>query len=552
MKPERDLHAEQELVDKSFDMLCPHVRGNRFIPQWPLPAQAAFLGLHQRLGDDKEVFQALFGGAAGPGKSSALLMGSAQYVHIPSYAGICFRRHAIDLTQPDALLDRAWKWWLPRRDDGSPGAVWQAKKSTFHFPSGARIVFAHLSNPRDHLKYQGAAYQYSAWDELTQWDHARQYEYVGLSRLRRLSSSDQMQIPLRTLSASNPGGPGHNWVMEKFVGGIDSETGEEIIPQHPYVPARLVDNPYLDRETYIRTLMHLHPTVREQLLNGDWRAREQGDYFRAEWFGELLDPEVDTWAPEECVRVRWWDLAGSTKAGASKTSGVRMARHLEGDRAIEHCRSGRWTPGTRDDVILQTAAADGKSVIVGIEIEPGSGGLAQFLSLEKRLKQKGFTVVGVRPTALRTPAHRERFLIVKQGTALTAKVGRADPVAACLERGYIRRGEAPMTLQMQNSSLWGIDRERLHARDGLRCFRGAWTRSFFDSIEGFPPESGKEGVDDVDAMSGAWAWTEANPAGLRRPARPDRKPQIKDPDADYDTMEEEQDQGRDTAGHWTP
>ena len=499
---ERNSEGRERVMD-AFELVCPNVVGNPFIPHWPLPAQAVFLGLHQTHGDNDEVFQALYGGAAGGGKSDALLMAAAQYAwKNPEFAGIMFRRTFADLTQPGALMDRAMEWWLPA------GVKWHGSKGFFRFPSGAKVAFAYLRAPNDHLKYQGAEYQYTAWDELTQWPTARPYEYVGLSRVRRLVGST---VPLRTLAASNPGGPGHNWVMRKFVGGIDPTTGQEVEPDHQYVPARIQDNPYLDQDAYIRGLLHLHPTVREQLLNGDWRAREAGDYFRAEWFGPLLNPEVDTWPSRDCVRIRWWDLAASEKPDAKRTAGVRMARHRSGVRAIEHGRAFKATPGKRDDLIVQTAKADGRGVYVGIEIEPGSGGVAQFHALERRLKSSGYRVIGARPRAELTDA--EGKTMTKTPSASTGKEARADPVASCLERGYQRRGECPDT----GGDWWGLDsgKDLVSEQDGIRLFTGTWTQDFLDEVEGFPDG---ELCDYVDATSGAWSWLEAHPFGVRQPS----------------------------------
>ena len=51
--------------------------------------------------------EALFGGAAGGGKSSALLMSALQYVDVPGYSAILFRKTFADLSLPGALMDRA-------------------------------------------------------------------------------------------------------------------------------------------------------------------------------------------------------------------------------------------------------------------------------------------------------------------------------------------------------------------------------------------------------------------------------------------------------------
>ena len=533
---ERNAQGREKAL-AAFEQVCPNIVDNPFIPHWPLPAQALFLGLHQTKSSGNRVFQALYGGAAGGGKSDSLLMGAAQYAwKHPDFAGIMFRRSFTDLSQPGALMDRALEWWLPQ------GVKWDGTNKIFRFPSGAKIAMAYLSNPSDHLRYQGAEYQYTAWDELTQWPTAKQYQYVGLSRVRRKANSS---VPLRTLSASNPGGPGHNWVLREFVGGPDPMTGEELTPQHAYVPAFIQDNPHLDQDSYMEGLLMLHPTVRDQLLRGDWRARDAGDYFRAEWFGPLLDIETEIWPSSECVRIRWWDLAASEKPGAKRTASVRMARHRSGVRAIEHGRAFKATPGKRDDLIVQTAQGDGHSVYVGIEIEGGSGGPAQFYALEKRLKAEGFKVIGARPRAELTTAEGKTML--RNPTGATGKEARADPVASCLERGYQRRGECPDT----GGTWWGLDQNRnlSNERDGLRLFAGSWTQDYLDEVEGFPDA---DLCDYVDATSGAWSWLEAHPFGMRLAGGRRQTVSVGELYDIHPADRKRRDDGKDPGGHWRP
>jgi phage terminase large subunit-like protein len=262
------------------------------------------------------------------------------------------------------------------------------------------------------------------------------------------------------------------------------------------------------------------------------------------------DPEVDTWPSSDCVRIRWWDLAASEKPGAAFTAGVKMARHRSGVRAVEHCRAFRATPGKRDDLIVQTAQADGRSVIVGIEIEGGSGGPAQFFALEKRLKSIGYRVVGARPRAELTDA--EGKVLYRNSGAESSKAARADPVASCLERGHQRRGECADT----GGPWWGKDCDKpLNAhKDGIRLFAGAWTQAYLDVVEGFPDG---DTCDEVDATSGAWAWLEVHPVAHLFPFLGMNHAQ-----ADHG-MRNEHDlhpeirrrrplPGQDAAGRWTP
>jgi phage terminase large subunit-like protein len=491
---------------RAFEKLCPFIAGNPFVPHWPFPQQALFLGLHQNYRHQRGVFQCLYGGAAGGGKSDALLMGAAQYAwKHPDFSAIMFRRTHTDLAQPGALMDRAMEWWIPA------GVRWDGSNKIFRFPNGAKVAMAYLSKPNDHHRYKSAEYQYTAWDELTDWNTATQHKYVGLSRVRRKAGSN---VPLRTLSASNPGGPGHNWVKERFI--------DDNAPCH-YVPASIRNNPYIDQEDYIEQLMQLHPTIREQLLNGDWSARDQGDYFRREWFGPFLDPERDTWPDEDCIRVRWWDLAASEREDAAFTSGVRMAKHRSGVHAIEHVRSFRATPGKRDEWIIQQAKLDGFATTVGLEIEPGSGGVAQFLALEKQLKAIGFRVYGARPKAELTDTQGK--LLVRQPAHPTGKEGRAAPVASCLQRGYFRRAEGPQEECGFLSSFYGLDegKDTIHQRDGLRMFIGPWTQPYLDVVEGFPDGPT---CDEVDATSGAWTFLQTQRFGNRSPIVQRDKPKI--------------------------
>ena len=497
---EREAAARKDVLEV-FEALCPHIAGNPYVPHWPTGPQAKFLGSHVTSGaDPANVFEALYGGAAGGGKSDALLMSAAQYAwKHPEFAGVCLRRSYAELAQPGALMDRAMRWWL------KAGVDWNGTDKLFTFPNGARVKMAYHGHPRDDLQFQSTEYQLAAWDELTHWPDATAYEWISLSRLRR---PDGSRLPLRALSASNPGGPGHTWVRNRFVGGVDVGTGRVVEPQHLYVPARLDDNPHLDQTSYRRALMRLHPTVRQQLLAGDWSAREPGDYFRVEWFGPMLDPEHDEIPRGEAVQIRWWDLAASEREDAARTAGVLMARLRSGARIVVHAVAFRATPGKRDAAICRQAHLDGRHTIVGLEIEGGSGGPAQFEALAKRLKAEGFRVVGARPRSPLTEA--ESRVMVRTPVSTSGKEARADPVASCLERGYQRRGECNDT----GEPWWGADAGRpwTEQRDGIRIYAGPWTQAYLDELEGFPDA---RLLDQVDATSGAWAWLEAHPFGLR-------------------------------------
>jgi len=168
-------------------------RMTKYIPHKPTPKQAAFLLLPVR--------EAFYGGAAGGGKSDALLMAALQYVDMPGYSAILFRRTFSDLALPGALLERSTEWLKPT------DAKWDDNKKTWHFPSGATLTFGYLEHENDKYRYQSSEFNFIGFDELTQFTES-QYRYL-FSRLRRLKGSE---VPLRMRAASNPGGEGHEWV----------------------------------------------------------------------------------------------------------------------------------------------------------------------------------------------------------------------------------------------------------------------------------------------------------------------------------------------------
>ncbi|HLE80146.1 MAG TPA: terminase family protein, partial [Dehalococcoidia bacterium] len=251
---------------------------NPWIAKTPTAKQATFLAC-----PNEEAFS---GGSGGGGKSFALLMAALQYVPVPGYAALLLRRTFRQLAQPDAIMDLSHKWL------GGTAARWDVYNKTWRFPSGATLSFGYLENEADKYQYQGTSLQFIGFDELTQF-HESEYRFL-FGWLRR---REGLEAPLRMRAASNPGGIGHDWVKQRFL-------VEGRAMGRPFIPARLWDNPHIDREAYRRSLENLDPVTREQILNGNWEARQAGAMFRREWF-EVVDA-----APALAARVRFWDMAG--------------------------------------------------------------------------------------------------------------------------------------------------------------------------------------------------------------------------------------------------
>lgn len=321
----------------------------KWCPQEPTPRQREFLALDCR--------EAFYGGAAGPGKSSSLLMAALQYVHVPGYAALLFRRDFQRLALPGALMDRAKEWFIPR------GVRWSGEEKTFRFPSGATITFGYLDKFDDRYRYQSSEFQFIGFDELTEFPEDA-YTFM-FSRNRKTTKLD---VPLRFRAASNPGGIGHDWVMKRFIskealsalsraeGGLFWQDGRA------FVPGRLKDNPFIDAESYRESLSHLDPVTRERLLNGDWSVTEDGR-IKPSWMryygfsGEYYylqradGTPLKLIHPRDCERFVIVDCAGSSEDKAREKKGKPPSHsvistfdfhRVDGWIIFRDMRRGRW------------------------------------------------------------------------------------------------------------------------------------------------------------------------------------------------------------------
>ncbi len=113
------------------------------------PKQKLFLSLEHR--------EVMFGGAAGGSKSDSLLLSMMQYLDVPGYSSIIFRRTFKDLSGPGSIMDRAKSWFNPLKEHG---VRWSANDNSFYFPTGrglepSRYAFAYLQHDDDKRNYQG-------------------------------------------------------------------------------------------------------------------------------------------------------------------------------------------------------------------------------------------------------------------------------------------------------------------------------------------------------------------------------------------------------------
>ncbi len=238
--------------------------------------QTAFLAAGER--------EVLYGGAAGGGKSYAMLADPLRYMGHPQFSGLLLRHTT------EELRELIWKSqeMYPKI---YPGIKWSERKMQWVTPQGGRLWFSYLDRDEDVLRYQGLAFSWVGFDELTQWPTPFPWNYMR-SRLR----STAPDLPIYMRATTNPGGPGHAWVKKMFVDPVtpgkpfwatDIDSGEVLkyptghskegqpLFKRRFIPALLTDNPYLAAQgDYETMLLSLPEHQRKQLLEGNWDVAE--------------------------------------------------------------------------------------------------------------------------------------------------------------------------------------------------------------------------------------------------------------------------------------
>ena len=207
----------------------------------------------------------LYGGAAGGGKSYAMLVDPLRYAHRSAHRGLIIRRSMPELRE---LIDKSRELY-PK---AFPGCKYKEVEKLWNFPSGAKIEFGFLERDADVYRYQGQAYSWIGFDEITHLPTEFAWNYLA-SRLR---TTDSEIVPYMRCTA-NPGGVGATWVKKRYIDpapSYESFTGHDGLSRK-FIPARLQDNPFLAHDgRYEKMLQALPPTQRQQLLDGNWDVSE--------------------------------------------------------------------------------------------------------------------------------------------------------------------------------------------------------------------------------------------------------------------------------------
>jgi predicted phage terminase large subunit-like protein len=416
----------------------------------------------------------IYGGAAGGGKSYALLLEPLRHVLTnDGFNAVFFRRTTTQVRNPGGLWDESVKLY-----GALPGAVPLQTVLEWKFLNGGKIKFAHLEHETTVQDWQGSQIPLIVFDELCHFS-AAQFWYL-LSRNRSMCG-----VRPYVRASCNP--DADSWVAELIAWWINQETGlaipersgvlrwfvrigdvlqwadrPEDLPEQrapdgqvvppkslTFIPAKLTDNAALMAADpgYHANLMAMPRVDRERLLGGNWKIRPAaGLYFQRTWC-QVVDA-----VPASCSWARGWDLAATEPTEGSDpdwTAGTRMGKAPDGMFYVTDHRRMRGSPGKVERFILNTTTEDGHNVIQSVPQDPAAAGKAQAAAYVKLLA--GYNI----QTSLEGGEKEIRF----------------GPFSAQAEAGNVR------------------------------VLRGPWNEQWFSALEGFPTAKHD---DDADSTSRAF------------------------------------------------
>jgi hypothetical protein len=240
-----------------------------------------------------EIFEVVYGGARGGGKTDGVLGDFAFHAqrHGANAKGLLVRRKRVALEPTVARAQRIFS---------ELGAKWRPTRSYFEWPNGAVLYFRHLDNDADAELYQGHDYTRVYVEELTQFPRPGPVDKLKAT----LRSAAGVRCAFR--ATCNPGGAGHNWVKARYIDAGPETVVEEDGLTRMFIPAKLSDN---------RRLMARDPLYEARLrqtgsaalvkawLEGDWDSIE-GAFFDG-WSGRnIVEPFV---VPAHWTRLRSFD-----------------------------------------------------------------------------------------------------------------------------------------------------------------------------------------------------------------------------------------------------
>ena len=464
--------VDQNIVDMQYPAICIPDNGRDDKKEYALKPQAGPQTMFMASSADIVIY----GGAAGGGKTFALLLEALRHKDVPRFGCTIFRQNYNQITSEGGLWDASHKIF-----DNIPGA--EARSTPrFHweFSGGGRLSFAHLDRDDNLKSWQGSEIAYIGFDELT---HFTKHQFLYMLSRNRTTCGVKPYVR----ATCNP--DADSWVADFISWWINPDTGyampersgrirymcvlndniywadtpEELAKEHDisvsdcksvtFIASRLEDNKILMESdpSYLASLKALTEIDKERLLYGNWKIKPAaGLYFRREQANivKQIPGNVVQW-------VRGWDLAATSEdenGDAAYTAGVLIGKTDDGRYVIADVINKQLKANDVRKLIKMTAETDRAKydrVVQRLPQDPGQAGKEQAETYIKMLS--GFVVKAV----------------VESGS----KASRAEPLAAQWQAGNVD------------------------------VLIGEWNEMYFNQLESFPESKFK---DMVDASSSAF------------------------------------------------
>jgi hypothetical protein len=251
---------------------------------------------------------AIYGGAAGGGKTWALLMEPVRHIGVSGFGAVFFRRTTTQVRNEGGLWDESANVYPLL------GASPREHLLDWKFPSGASVTFAHLEHDKTVLNWQGSQIPLICFDELTHFSPSQFWYMVSRNRsmcgvrpyIRATCNPDADSwvagfiawwIDQNTGTAIPERAGVLRWfvrINDELIWADDPSelaeyrdpTGNSIPPKSvTFIPAKLSDNAALMAADpgYLANLMSLPTVERERLLGGNWKVKNTQALVFSNW-----------------------------------------------------------------------------------------------------------------------------------------------------------------------------------------------------------------------------------------------------------------------------
>ncbi len=279
-------------------------------------SQEAFLAAHP-------IFEVLFEGTRGGGKTDSLIMSFCMHVgkgYGPGWKGILFRQTYKQLTD---IISKTKKW-IPQI---WPDAKFNNSEHVWTFPGGEQLLLRQFMKADDYWNYHGHEYPWIGWEELCNWANDE-----GYKRMFSCCRSSTKGMPRMVRATTNPYGPGHNWVKHRFKpNSMNMMVRRDLKDEDGNLePARLSIHSHIDENT---ALLEADPEYKQKIAASARNAAEKKAWLEGSWdivaggmFDDVWDPRFNVisnfeiplnwkilrsfdWGETKPFSVGWWAIS---------------------------------------------------------------------------------------------------------------------------------------------------------------------------------------------------------------------------------------------------